>query len=377
MISYESLMNSQQNRSFIPGLQLAELFFVEQVKPILDGHFPTLRYSAAMIGSGSEVLGFDTEMSSDHHWGPRAMLFLETRDYQANRDAISTTIADELPAECHGYPTNWSEPDMADNGTQGLVAAVSGPVRHRVEMFTLEGFFQGYLNTAVGETLTPAAWLSFPFQKLRSVVSGRVFHDDLGLEAIRAEFTWYPYDVWLYILACAWTRIGQEEHLMGRAGFVDDEIGSALIGSRLVRDIIRLAFLMEKAYPPYPKWLGTAFAELKSARELQPVLLNSLHASTWREREEHLSVAYEYIAGMHKELSITKPLDTKVSHFFGRPFKIIHGDRFAEAILACITDPQVAALNKSHLIGSIDLFSDNTDLLEGSIIRAITEGIIS
>ena len=164
---------------------------------------------------------------------------------------------------------------------------------------------------------------------------------------------------------------------MGRAGFVDDEIGSALIGSRLVRDIMRLAFLMEKVYPPYPKWFGTAFAELKSARELQPVLLNSLHATSWQEREKHLCAAYEYLAGMHNKLGITEALDADTSFFWGRPFKVIHGDRFAEAILACITDPQVAALNQNRLIGNIDLFSDNTDLLEGPIIRAITEGIVS
>jgi hypothetical protein len=46
---------------------------------------------------------------------------------------------------------------------------------------------------------------------------------------------------------------------MPRAGFVGDELGSALIGSRLVRDIMNLCFLLEKQYAPYPKWFGTAF----------------------------------------------------------------------------------------------------------------------
>ena len=58
---------------------------------------------------------------------------------------------------------------------------------------------------------------------------------------------------------------------MGRAGFVNDEIGSALIGSRLVRDIMRLTFLMEREYPPYAKWFGTAFSCLKSGGSLAPV----------------------------------------------------------------------------------------------------------
>jgi hypothetical protein len=35
---------------------------------------------------------------------------------------------------------------------------------------------------------------------------------------------------------------------MGRAGYVGDELGAALIGSRLVRDMMRLCFLMERQY---------------------------------------------------------------------------------------------------------------------------------
>ena len=40
---------------------------------------------------------------------------------------------------------------------------------------------------------------------------------------------------------------------------------AALIAARLVRDVMRLAFLMEREYPPYPKWFGTAFSGLHSA----------------------------------------------------------------------------------------------------------------
>jgi len=72
---------------FIPGLELSRLFFFEAVKPVLDAEFPRLRYSAALVGAGSEVLGFDTEMSADHHWGPRVDLFVGEEDYEGARDA--------------------------------------------------------------------------------------------------------------------------------------------------------------------------------------------------------------------------------------------------------------------------------------------------
>ena len=41
---------------------------------------------------------------------------------------------------------------------------------------------------------------------------------------------------------------------------------------------------------------------------------------------------------------------------------VIGGGRFAEALLEHITDPEVQAVASLGLVGSLDLFSDNTDL---------------
>src|SRR4051794_37224036 len=65
---------------FIPGLELSRRFYTEAVRPVLDAAIPALAHSAARIGSGSEVLGFDTPRSADHEWGPRLQLFLSPAD---------------------------------------------------------------------------------------------------------------------------------------------------------------------------------------------------------------------------------------------------------------------------------------------------------
>ena len=67
---------------------------------------------------------------------------------------------------------------------------------------------------------------------------------------------------------------------MGRAGQVGDEIGSTLIAGQLVRDLMRLCFLMEQQYAPYSKWYGTAFLRLEAASSLNPVLSLALRAET-------------------------------------------------------------------------------------------------
>lgn len=151
---------------------------------------------------------------------------------------------------------------------------------------------------------------------------------------------------------------------MGRAGHVGDEIGSSIIAARLVRDVMRLAFLMEREYAPYAKWFGTAFRRLRCAAELSPHLEGALHARSWQERERHLAPAYEVVARMHNELAITEPLPTATRHFFNRPFRVIALHGHSAAIMSRIEDPAVRRLTTGSMIGSIDQFSDSTDLVD-------------
>ena len=59
--------------AFIPGLELAGAFYREAVGPLI-GDVP---HAAALIGTGSDVLGFDTARSTDHGWGPRVQVFVD------------------------------------------------------------------------------------------------------------------------------------------------------------------------------------------------------------------------------------------------------------------------------------------------------------
>jgi hypothetical protein len=69
------------SRPFIPGLELSRLLYESSVKRILATHFADLPYSAALMGRGSDALGFDTPQSMDHDWGSRLMPFLDQTGY--------------------------------------------------------------------------------------------------------------------------------------------------------------------------------------------------------------------------------------------------------------------------------------------------------
>jgi hypothetical protein len=347
-------------KRFIPGLQLSELFYKEVVKALIETEFHNLKYSAALIGSGSEVLGFDTARSTDHHWGPRVLLFLSQKDF-SKKKAISTFLSKKLPPIFRGFSTHFGNPD--EIGVQLLSEAKAGQlINHRVEIYTIESFFKSYLSVDPNDDLTVSDWLTLSEQKLRTIRSGKIFYDQLGLKAVQEKLHYFPKDVWLYMLASEWMKISQEEPFVGRTGDVGDELGSKIIAARLVQSIMKLCFLMEKEYATYSKWFGTAFSRLKCEKKLSPILDKILVAQDWKEREKYLSQAYKIVAQMHNDLKITKPLATDVLSFHDRPYLVIHGDVFANEIKKKIKDPPVKRISSD--IGSVNQLSNTVDLLK-------------
>jgi hypothetical protein len=96
---------------FIPGLKLSELLYTEAAKPILETFFPQISHSAALLGWGSEVLGYDDIQSSDHHWGPRFLLFLSAENHEKYKNAVAEALSNNLPHRFRGYSTSFGEPD--------------------------------------------------------------------------------------------------------------------------------------------------------------------------------------------------------------------------------------------------------------------------
>lgn len=344
---------------FVKGKKLSELFFYEVVNPLLRKYYPNLKYSAALLGYGSDVIGFDTARSMDHDWGPRVLLFLSEREFKKKKQ-ISEMFSDNLPYIFRDFPTNFEPPD--EKGVRILSKIAEGKIRHGIEIFTIELFFRKYLYFDIKREIQVYDWLVFSEQKLLTITSGKVFKDDLGLKKTIKRFHYYPKDIWYYLLASQWMRIFQEEHFMGRCGEVNDEIGSKIIALRLIKDIMGMCFLMEKKYTPYIKWFGTGFKALKSSKKITPLISAVLRANDWKSREKYLCQAYEYIAKLHNTLKITQPLKSKVGYFYGRPFLIINGELFADEIKKRIKDPIVKAIKFNA--GSVNQFSDSSEVLE-------------
>jgi Domain of unknown function (DUF4037) len=338
---------------FVPGLELARALYAEVVAPLLATAPGPARYAAALLGPGSEVLGFDSERSTDHDWGPRLQIFLAPGSDGAGE--LAARLAESLPGTFRGYATAFA-----------LSHDPGGAPRSRVEVVADLVAWLG-LGFDPRRPARVADWLSAPTQRLAELTAGAVFHDGPGaLTAARAGLAWYPPDAWRYVLACQWGRIGQEEAFPGRCAEAGDELGSALVTARLARDLVRLCLLMGRRYPPYGKWLGTAFGQLPDAAAIGADLRAAVAATTWPARERHLTRAYSAVAARHNDLGLTPPLDSRPRPYFDRPYQVIGAGRFAAALRDAIADPHLRALPPA---GAVDQFIDSTDALGSAHLR--------
>jgi hypothetical protein len=158
--------------AFVPGQELSRAFYEEVVRALLD-----VPHSAALLGTGSDVLGFDTVRSTDHGWGPRMHVFVERGGIERVRDMIDVGLPDEF----RDWPVRYGWDDV--------------PVSSHVVVATLDDWLPAHLGFDPRQGTSTVEWLTVPQQVLLELTSGSVFHDGLGeleaareaLAAVRAE----------------------------------------------------------------------------------------------------------------------------------------------------------------------------------------------
>lgn len=344
-------------REFIPALNLNEQFYHEVVAPLIAARFPGLKYSAGLIGWGSEVVGFDDAVSTDHNWGLRFQIFLSDADYGRLARTLDRVLDDNLPPDFLGFPTSF--PVEVNDDQRAANARTKA--RHNIEIDTIKGYFSRYLGCNPFGEIRAAEWLSFPEHKLLAVTAGRVFDDDSGdLTAVRRKLVYYPRDVWLYMLAAQWDAILEEQAFVGRAGDAGDELGSAVIASRQIERIMKLGFLMELNYAPYSKWLGTAFRSLRCSAKLLPVFEEIIRSRQWRARDRAMARAYSIAADIHNSLGITASLGTETDGYFERPYTVLADGGFPIEIRKQISSPEVLKLLR---LGSVNQLVSSDNIL--------------
>jgi hypothetical protein len=335
------------------GAELARRYHAELVGPLLAERWPGLPYAAGRLGSGSDVLGLDDRMSADHDWGLRLTVLVEPGLVAA----LDDYLAERLPGEFAGLPTRFGV-------TWDPVA------RHRVEVSGVDDFVASRLGAGFSDHADPVDWLTLIGQSVLEVTAGPVFTDSHGrLTQVRSSLDWYPDDVWRYVVAAGWSRVAEELPMVGRTASRGDETGSRIIAGRLAHSVMHLGFLLERRWAPYPKWLGTLFADLPDAHRAGPALAQALAAQIWPDREEALCRAVEIVYGLHRRAGLPGP-DGPLEPFWDRPFRGVR-PAVSQAPLDAVADPDVRRLPAG--IGSVEQWVDNPAVLASPRIRAATQ----
>ncbi|SOC56867.1 DUF4037 domain-containing protein [Ornithinimicrobium cerasi] len=309
----------------LSGVELARAYHAQVVGPLLARRFPGMPYAAALLGSGSEVLGLDDAVSRDHDWGPRLTLLVPEGDV----GRVERAVEQYLPGSFLGLPTRF---------------ALSGETtdQHRVEVSSTGGFVRARLGLDPRGGMAAADWLTLTGQAVLEVVAGPVFVDTAGeVTTVRRLLGSYPEDVRRHLVAVDWARIGEEMPLMSRSGDRGDDLGSRVIAARLVDAAVHLAFLLEGRWVPYPKWRGLVLGELPHTGEVVATLGGTMTAPAWRERQDALARALGAL--MDRQAASGLPtVGPAVVPFWDRPY--LHPDpRVVDRVRACVVDPAVRA----------------------------------
>lgn len=337
------------------GAQVGAAFHREVVGPLLAREFPGLRYAAARLGSGSDVLGLDDARSRDHDWGLRLTVLVDEADADAVAPA-GRALDRLLPEQFGGLPVRF--------------ATTWDPAcTHRVQVDTVGRFALGRLGVsplAGPAGLSTVDWLTLTGQAVLEVTAGPVYADaTTELAVLRRRLAWYPPDVERYVLACGWARLEERMPFIGRTADTGQPLQSRLLSAELASDVISLAFLLHRQWEPYEKWRGAMLARLPSGADLVGPLEAASGAAGWRDREAGLAAAVEVLAGVQRRAGLPTP-DTVVTPFFDRPYQTITG-ALAELLLAEVSDP---VLSRLHVrAGSVAQWADSVDVMAHPVRR--------
>lgn len=220
------------------GLELAELFYREQVKPMLEQRYPQLiaRLAIGLVGEGSQCFGYDDEISQDHDWGAAVCVWMTLEDYEQYGAAVQQALM-ELPKAFRGYPVCW--------------------VPGRNGVLEINAFFRKYLAVE-GVPTTIGQWLHIPENHLAVATNGKIFADPLGkFSAVWNELRQgYPEDIRKKKLAARCMTIAQSgQYNYPRIMARGDLVAATLAESEFIGAVISAVYLLNNQYTPFYKWM--------------------------------------------------------------------------------------------------------------------------
>ena len=231
------------------GLELSRGYFEEYGKPMLQKDFADILpfLAAGFVGSGSEHIGFDDEISQDHDFEPGFCIFLPSEDVIDRRTAFLLERAyEKLPKEYMGV-------------ARQKISPVGG---NRNGVLRTAEFYLSKTGTPDG-VLSNEAWLNLPDYALLEAVNGEVYFDNFGeFTKIREILKNQPEDVKLKKLAGNLLIMAQAgQYNFTRCLNHGEKEAAQMALFEFVNAALKTVFLLNNRYMPYYKWSFRALRE--------------------------------------------------------------------------------------------------------------------
>ncbi len=267
------------------GLEISRRFFLEWGLPFLQQQFPRLatRVAAGKIG-GSDCLGADDAISTDHDWGPLFMLWLDQDDHRDYGSAVRQKIDEQAPDSFLGY----RRPDNC------YVVQVHSRV--------------AYFDHHVGIHAPPESgseWLpdTSAEEALYDIAHGSIYYDPTGqFTSLREGFAAFARDpifrLRRLVNTCFEIWHYGEYNFCQRLAHREDAVSLHICLARFIENVMRQTFYLNNDYCPYWKWLHHEFLKIPGQQELAS-LLDGLVSSS---RLEEQTGIVDRICGIQREM---------------------------------------------------------------------------
>lgn len=334
------------------GLEISRGYYKDIISPIINEHRTYLedKYCAALIGWGSDVLGNDDELSVDHEWGPRCIIFIP-ESLSEHKNSIYEVLNTHIPCEYKGFTTRFKNKDWV------RVPDKDGDVH--IEVTTCKE----YMEESIGMYMPTddIDWLGIPENKLLEFTGGEVFYDGFNeITKLREFYSYFPEDVWKFRLSYAWQSLGWNIDLIELTNKRGDILSARHCLSVTLHRLMKIIFLLNREYcPSYYKWLHREFYKLPNLSNKVGIIIEELYIEKdFSIISERLKQIVHYLLEYQNNLGLLPNVEIKYS-WFSRGFFDIDFNHIAEQVQGSIKGD----LRNIDLDGALDQWITNEDIL--------------
>lgn len=252
------------------GIELSRKYFEAFGKPVLERNFSNIldKLAVGLFGEGSECLGFDDDISTDHDFGPGFVIIV--------KDEVDEKEVNRLKKAYELLPKSF----------MGIERITTREGANRVGVIRLKDFLKkvtGFEHLPKG----PEEWQYTIDENLIMGVNGEVFMDKSGFFNdiriyLRNEQPYYVYFKKLAIMLEKMAKHGQYSY--PRALARTDMTALLIAKTEFIKSTMKACHIICKQYAPYAKWLRRSMNELKYFQDVA-CLIDELSVSNDTEKD--------------------------------------------------------------------------------------------